>query len=177
MQIALGLGDTARPSQRYPPIARYGVFGVSTWPMGCHTPSPFSETFPPWRACEVEVRYAPAKKKISAILARYHMKTRQMGAIPPSLSFLSLLFWNSLFSSLVRNSLFCRAFSLLLQGFQGFDGDKNPCFLGGFPSLFPPQKKGKEGQGSAILSRQGIARYGGVSRTGPPRVQRSRRGI
>ena len=38
--------DTARPSQRYPPIARYGVFGVSTWPIGCDTPSPFSERFP-----------------------------------------------------------------------------------------------------------------------------------
>ena len=40
------LRDTARLSQRYPPIARYGVFGVSTWPIGCDTPSPFSEHFP-----------------------------------------------------------------------------------------------------------------------------------
>ena len=47
----------------------------------------------------------PLKRGISAILARYPMKTRQMGAIPPS----------------------------------------------------------------AILSRKGIARYGGVSRTGPLR--------
>ena len=39
------LRDTARLSQRYPPIARYGVFGVSTWPIGCDTPSPFSERF------------------------------------------------------------------------------------------------------------------------------------
>ena len=38
--------DTARLSQRYPPIARYGVFGVSTWPIGCDTLSPFSERFP-----------------------------------------------------------------------------------------------------------------------------------
>ena len=37
--------DTARLSQRYPPIARYGAFGVSTWPIGCDTPSPFSERF------------------------------------------------------------------------------------------------------------------------------------
>ena len=29
------LRDTARLSQRYPPIARYGVFGVSTWPIWC----------------------------------------------------------------------------------------------------------------------------------------------
>ena len=98
------LRDTARLSQRYPPIARCGVFGVSTWPIGCDTPSPFSERFPlNWRACEVEVRYPPLKRGISAILARYPMKTRQMGAIPPF----------------------------------------------------------------AILSRKGIARYGGVSRTGP----------
>ena len=58
---------------------------------------------PLWRACEVEVRYSPLKRGISAILARYPLKTRQMGAIPPS----------------------------------------------------------------ATLSRKGIARYGGVSRTGP----------
>ena len=98
------LRDTARLSQRYPPIARYGVFDVSTWPIGCDTPSPFL-SIPPWRACEVEVRYPPLKRGISAILARCPMKTRQMGAIPPS----------------------------------------------------------------AILSRKGIARYGGVSRTGPLR--------
>ena len=40
------LRDTARLSQRYPPIARYGVLGVSTWPIGCDTPSPFSQRFP-----------------------------------------------------------------------------------------------------------------------------------
>ena len=34
------LRDTARLSQRYPPIARYGVFGVSTWPIRCDTPFP-----------------------------------------------------------------------------------------------------------------------------------------
>ena len=38
--------DTARLSQRYPPISRYGVFGVSTWRIGCDTPFPFSEPFP-----------------------------------------------------------------------------------------------------------------------------------
>ena len=40
------LRDTARLSQRYPPIARYGVFGVSTWPIGCDTPSPFLSVSP-----------------------------------------------------------------------------------------------------------------------------------
>ena len=38
--------DTARLSQRYPPIALYGVLGVSTWPIGCDSLSPFSERFP-----------------------------------------------------------------------------------------------------------------------------------
>ena len=96
------LRDTARLSQRYPPIARYGVFGVSTWPIGCDTPSPFSERFP-LEYMRSRGAIPPLKRGISAILARYPMKTRQMGAIPPS----------------------------------------------------------------AILSRKGIARYGGVSRTGP----------
>ena len=97
------LRDTARLSQRYPPIARYGVFGVSTWPIGCDTPSPFSERFPLGEHAKWRCDTPPLKRGISAILARYPMKTRQMGAIPPS----------------------------------------------------------------AILSRKGIARYGGVSRTGP----------
>ena len=66
------------------PVLRNRVFGVSTWPIGCDTLSPFSERFPPWRACEVEVRYPALKRGISAIPARYPMKTRQMGAIPPS---------------------------------------------------------------------------------------------
>ena len=48
MRLLSGLvsRDTARLSQRYPPIARYGVFGVSTWPIGCDTPSSSSERFP-----------------------------------------------------------------------------------------------------------------------------------
>ena len=77
------LRDTARLSQRYPPIARYGVFGVSTWPIGCDTPPPFQSISPLESIREVEVRYPPLKRGISAILARYPMKTRQMGAIPP----------------------------------------------------------------------------------------------
>ena len=40
------LRDTAGLSQRYPAIARYGVFGVSTWPIGCDTSSTSSERFP-----------------------------------------------------------------------------------------------------------------------------------
>ena len=97
------LRNTARLSQRYPPIARYGVFGVSTWPIGCDTPSPFSERFPLWEQAKWRCDTPPLRKGISAILARYPMKPRQMGAIPPS----------------------------------------------------------------TILSRKDIARYGGLSRTGP----------
>ena len=87
------------------PIARYGVFGVSTWPIGCDTPSPFSGRFPLGEHLRSggAIPPPPLKRGISAILARYPMKTRQKRAIPPS----------------------------------------------------------------AMLSRKGIVRYGGVSRTGP----------
>ena len=87
-----------------PPIARYGVFGVSTRPIGCDTPSSFSERFPLWRTCKVEVRPPPPPQK------GYLSDTC---AIP-------------------------------------YENKANGCDT-------PP---------SAILSRKGIARYGGVSRTG-----------
>ena len=57
------LRDIARLSQRYPSVARYGVFGVSTWPIGCDTPFSLFSAFAPWRACEVEVRYPPPPQK------------------------------------------------------------------------------------------------------------------
>ena len=41
------LRDTVRLSQQYPPIARCGAFGISTWPIGCDTPLPLSEPSPP----------------------------------------------------------------------------------------------------------------------------------
>ena len=56
-------------------VSQHGQFGA--------IPPPLFWAFPPWRACEVEVQYPPLKRGISAILARYPMKTRQMGAIPP----------------------------------------------------------------------------------------------
>ena len=76
------LRDTARLSQRYPPIARYGVFGVSTWPIGCDTPSPFLSVSP-LESMQSGGAIPPLERGISAILARYPLKTRQMGAIPP----------------------------------------------------------------------------------------------
>ena len=85
-----------------PLLRAMGFFGVSTWPIGCDTPSPFSERFPLKEHAKWRCDTPPPQKGISAILARYPMKTRQMGTIPPS----------------------------------------------------------------AILSRKGILRYGGVSRTG-----------
>ena len=99
------LRDTARLSQRYPPIARYGVFGVSTWPIGCDTPSPFSERFPLGEHAKWRCHTPPPQKGYLSDTSAIPIKTRQMGAIPPS----------------------------------------------------------------AILSRKGIARYGGLSRTGPLR--------
>ena len=69
------LRDTARLSQRYPPIARYGVFGVSTWPIGCDTPPPFLSVSP-LESMRSGGAIPPLKRGISAILARYPMKTR-----------------------------------------------------------------------------------------------------
>ena len=63
------LRDTARLSQRYPPR--------------CNTPSPFSERFPCGEHAKWRCDTPPPKRGISAILAQYPMKTRQMGAIPP----------------------------------------------------------------------------------------------
>ena len=42
-----------------PPIARYGVFGVSAWPIACDTPPPFLSVSPLESIREVEVRYPP----------------------------------------------------------------------------------------------------------------------
>ena len=104
------LRDTARLSQRYPPIARYGGFwclNITNW---VRYPLPLFWAFPPFQNMRSGGAIPPFKRGISAILARYPMKTRQKGAIPPS----------------------------------------------------------------AILSRKGIARYGGVSRTGPLRSRLGR---
>ena len=68
------------------PYCALWVFGVSTWPIGCDTPSPFSERFPLGEHAKWRCDSPPPspKRGISAILARYPVKTRQMGAIPPS---------------------------------------------------------------------------------------------
>ena len=94
---------TARLSQPYPPIARYGVFLCLNMANWVRYPLPFSERFPRGEHTKWRCETPPPKRGISAILSRYPMQTRQMGAIHPS----------------------------------------------------------------AILSQTGVARYGGVSRTGP----------
>ena len=78
------LRDTAKLSQRYPSIARYGVFGVLTWPVGCDTPSPFSEQFPCGEHAKSRCDTPPLKRGISAILARSPTKQGKTRAIPPS---------------------------------------------------------------------------------------------
>ena len=60
--------DTARPSQRYPPIARYGVLGVSTWP-GEHAK---------WR-CDT-----PPQKGYLSDTCSIPYENKETRAIPPS---------------------------------------------------------------------------------------------
>ena len=96
------LRDTARLSHRFPPISRYGFLVSEHGQVGAIPPPPFLSVSP-LESMRSGDAIPPHKRGISAILARYPMKERHKGAIPPS----------------------------------------------------------------AILSRKGIARYGGVSRTGP----------
>ena len=63
-------------------IARYGVFGVSTWPIRCDTPPLFC-AFPSWRAFEVEVRYSPPKGVSQWYLHDTSWKKGKKGARPP----------------------------------------------------------------------------------------------
>ena len=61
------LRDAARLSQRYPPIARDGVFGVLTWPIGCGGAIP-----PP-----------PPQKWYLSDTCAISDENKGMGAIPP----------------------------------------------------------------------------------------------
>ena len=63
--------------------ALWGVWCLNM-PIGCDPPSPFSERFPLGEHAKWRCHTSPLKMDISAILARYPMKTRQTGAIPPS---------------------------------------------------------------------------------------------
>ena len=78
------LRDTARLSQRYPSIARYGVFGVSTWPIGCDTPSPFSERSPLGEHAKWRCDTTPPKKGVSQrYLRNTHLKQGKWVRYPP----------------------------------------------------------------------------------------------
>ena len=59
-----------------PLLRAMGVFCVSTLPIGCDIPR---GEHAKWR-CDTP----PLERGISAILAQYPLKTKQMGAIPPS---------------------------------------------------------------------------------------------
>ena len=65
------------------PLLRAMGFWCLNRPIGCDTPSTFSERFPLWEHARWRCDPPPLKGGISAILARYPMKTRQFGAIPP----------------------------------------------------------------------------------------------
>ena len=67
-----------------PLLRAMGVFGVSTWPIGCDSPSSFSERFPLGEHAKWRCDTTPTKGGISAILARYPMKTRQNACDTPS---------------------------------------------------------------------------------------------
>ena len=79
------LRDTARLSQRYPPIACYGVFAVSQHDQLGAMP-PFLSLLPSesMRSGGAIPPPPPHRRSISAILARYHLKTRQKGCDTPS---------------------------------------------------------------------------------------------
>ena len=93
------------------PLPRAMGFLVSQHGQVDAIPPPPFLSISPWESMRSGGAIPPLKRGISAILARHPMKTRQMGAIPPS----------------------------------------------------------------AILSRKGIARYGGVSRTGAKGLEIRRR--
>ena len=63
-----------------------------------------------------------------------------------TLSFLSLLFWNSLFFPVRRIPCFLERFSLLFQGFKGFGRDKKSLFFWWFSLPFSKKtRKGRTG--------------------------------
>ena len=75
-----------------PLLRAMGFCGVSTWPIGCDTPSPFSEHFPLEKHAKWRSDTHPHKRGIAAILARYPMKRKRTRAIPPS----AIISWNGI---------------------------------------------------------------------------------
>ena len=76
------LGDTARVSRRYPPIARYGVFGVLTWAKWVRYPLPS----PPQKGYLSDtcvIPYDNKAKRVRCPPLRYYLERvlRDMGGI------------------------------------------------------------------------------------------------
>ena len=78
------LRDTARLSQRYPLLRAMGFLVSQHGQLGAIPPAPFLSVSPVESMRSGGAIPPPPKRGISAILARYPVKTRQMGAIPPS---------------------------------------------------------------------------------------------
>ena len=66
-----------------PPFRGMGVLGVSTWPIGCDTPSLFSERFPLWEHAKWRCDTPLLNRGISAIPARYLWKQGKWLRYPP----------------------------------------------------------------------------------------------
>ena len=80
------LRDTTRLSQRYTPIARYGVLVSQHGQLGAIPPPPFLSVSP-LESMRSGGAILPLKRGISGILARYPMKTRQNACDNPPLSY------------------------------------------------------------------------------------------
>ena len=77
------LRDTARLSQRYPLLRAMGFLVSQHGQLGAIPCPPFLSVSPV-ESMRSGGAIPPLKRGISATPARYPMKTRQMGAIPPS---------------------------------------------------------------------------------------------
>ena len=83
--------DTARLPQRYPPIACHGVFGVSIWPIGRDTPSPFSERFSLGEHAKWRCDTPPQKGYLSDTCGIPYENKAKWVRYPP----LAILLWSS----------------------------------------------------------------------------------
>ena len=109
------------------PVLRAVGFLVSQHgQLGAIPPPPFL-SISPLESMQSGGAILPLKRGISAILARYPMKTRQMGAIPPLCDTISkgycaiwggIFHWAAKFSSLPFLALFFSSFPLVLGFFK-----------------------------------------------------------
>ena len=150
-----------------PAIARYGVFGVATWPIGCDTPSPFSENFALGEHAKWRCDTPPSKGVSQRYLRDTLWKQRK------SLIFFSLVFWYSLVFSNQGNSLvfwvFLAVFLCFSRDFMGCGGVRNSLvfwvvFLGIY--LNTKEKKIRDGCDTPLcdtISKGYCAMWGRIS--------------